>query len=154
MHPWNHPALAFPGDVIIANGEGPPQVAGNSVKPPVALETPQSKVQRTTSQLSMLAAPTVVVSDSATPPTPLLNDAQSQQFSPPVPTPPRLGDAKVASTPSGNLGPTVREKPKKPAPCYNSKYDKYYHQTLVQISICFFLLHPSHQSICAQLYVT
>lgn len=133
---WNHPTLAFPGDVMVARADGQPHVAGNFVKPPQESATPRDKVQRTASELSMLAAPTLILgSESQTPatPTPMLNDAQSRQYSPPAPTPPRLENGIVFPTPSGSLGTLEKKLKKSPAPCGSSKYDKYYHQTLVQI---------------------
>ena len=151
--------LSFAGDVIVAQ-QGGPHAAGNVYKAPSVLHTPQEKVQRTTSELSMLAAPTLMDGSMGTPrydsqdgglpriPSHhLLQDAQSQPWTEYTPSvaPPKAEDIPPGQpTPKhGEKTPKVNkpEHPKKPNPSTSSgaKYDKYYHQKLVQISY-FFLM--------------
>lgn len=152
--------LSFAGDVIVAQ-QGGPHAAGNVYKAPSVLHTPQDKVQRTTSELSMLAAPTLMDGSMGTPrydsqdgglpriPSHhLLQDAQSQPWTEYTPSvaPPKAEDIPPGQpTPRhGEKTPKVNkpEHPKKPNPSTSSgaTYDKYYHQKLVQISYFIFYM--------------
>ena len=144
---------------------GGPYAAGNVHKAPPVLRTPQDKVQRADSELSMLAAPTIMDASLGTPkytsvdgslprlPGLGLQDAQSQAWTAYTPSVnpeeipagqplPKHGEITPEAT-----KPEPTKKPKSSTTSSGAKFDKYYHQKLVQISYFIFCFEYCNLSL-------
>lgn len=146
LYPTNFWALRGVGDVITAKLGGR-FTAGNATSAPVS-EAPPVKSARLASNDSLQAQPTLKWSrtmldkDSESYHPEYLQDAQSQHFGmtptpvSKVPSTEVAGDPSPVASPHGrvNMPPSLGVRtpiPKKTPSVKSTKFDKYYHQTLV-----------------------